>query len=87
MCSVTIHCSTFDLPSDRHSSELLRVTAAVQGQTVPLLQVKHCDTAASVCPKDGNIYRREKEREREFTGQRPQSPPLIVKQLFDKPRP
>lgn len=34
------------LPSDRHAPELLRLTAASEGQTAPLLQVKHGEEAA-----------------------------------------
>lgn len=36
-----MHGGTFDLPPHGHPSELLRVSAAPQGQTVPFLQLKH----------------------------------------------
>lgn len=48
MRGAAVHPSSiFDLPSDRHSSELLRLSAAGQSQTIPLLQVKHCHKVAS----------------------------------------
>lgn len=36
-----MHGGTFHLPPHGHPSELLRVPAAPQGQTVPFLQLKH----------------------------------------------